>query len=151
MIRSLPQTGRPILVFSGGEPLKRPDIFDLAAAEATPSGCRTALATNGTLVDDTVARKIVEAGFRRVSISFDGPDAPTHDIFRGTGAFDKSIAGFKALRGRRNVDADQYHHRQAQFPQTRRNLPTGAGSGAPMRCTRSCWCRLDAACRWIRA
>jgi len=49
-------------------------------------------------VDAAVAAKIVAAGFRRVSISFDGPDAPTHDLFRGPGAFDKSIAGFKALR-----------------------------------------------------
>ncbi len=97
MIRSLPETGRPILVFSGGEPLKRPDIFELAAA-ATAVGLPTALATNGTLVDAAVAEKIVAAGFRRVSISFDGPDAPTHDFFRGPGAFEKSIAGFKALR-----------------------------------------------------
>ena len=97
MIRSLPETGRPILVFSGGEPLKRPDIFELAAA-ATAVGLPTALATNGTLVDAAVAGKIVAAGFRRVSISLDGPDAPTHDFFRGPGAFEKSIAGFKALR-----------------------------------------------------
>jgi heme b synthase len=97
MIRSLPETGRPILVFSGGEPLKRPDIFELAAA-ATAVGLPTALATNGTMVDAGMAEKIVAAGFRRVSISFDGPDAPTHDIFRGAGAFEKSIAGFKALR-----------------------------------------------------
>ncbi|MGD0768806.1 MAG: radical SAM protein [Tepidisphaeraceae bacterium] len=97
MIRSLPETGRPILVFSGGEPLKRPDIFELAAA-ATAVGLPTALATNGTLVDAAVAGKIVAAGFQRVSISFDGPDAPTHDFFRGAGAFEKSIAGFKALR-----------------------------------------------------
>ena len=58
MIRSLPETGRPILVFSGGEPLKRPDIFELAEA-ATAVGLPTALATNGTLVDAAVAAKIV--------------------------------------------------------------------------------------------
>ena len=97
MIRSLPETGRPILVFSGGEPLKRPDIFELAAA-AKAAGLPTALATNGTLVDAAVAKQIVAAGFQRVSISFDGPDAETHDFFRGAGTFDKSITGFKALR-----------------------------------------------------
>lgn len=97
MIRSLPETGQPILVFSGGEPLMRPDLFELAE-EARALGLPTALATNGTLVDDAMARKIVSAGFRRVSISFDGPDAPTHDLFRGPGAFDQSIAGFKSLR-----------------------------------------------------
>jgi radical SAM protein with 4Fe4S-binding SPASM domain len=96
-IRSLPETGNPILVFSGGEPLMRPDIFELAE-EASRVGLTTALATNGTMIDDLLARKIVDAGFRRVSISFDGPDAPTHDRFRGPGAFDKSVAGMKALR-----------------------------------------------------
>ncbi len=97
MIRSLPETGKPILVFSGGEPLMRPDIFELAH-EARAIGLPTALATNGTMIDETMAKNIVKAGFHRVSISFDGPDAPTHDIFRGDGAFEKSIAGFKLLR-----------------------------------------------------
>jgi len=97
MIRSLPETGRPILVFSGGEPLMRPDVFELADA-ARKVGLPTALATNGTTVNDDVAARIRDAGFRRVSISFDGPDAPTHDQFRGAGAFDASIAGFEALR-----------------------------------------------------
>jgi len=98
-IRTLPQTGKPILVFSGGEPMMRPDLFELAAI-ATGAGLPIALATNGTIMDDVLARRIVEVGFRRVSMSFDGPDAPTHDQFRGIeGAFDASIAGFKLLRG----------------------------------------------------
>ena len=96
-IRTLPETGRPILVFSGGEPLMRQDIWELARV-ATGVNIPIALATNGTIMDDSIARKVVDVGFRRVSISFDGPDAPTHDQFRGAGAFDKSIAGFKALR-----------------------------------------------------
>lgn len=96
-IRTLPDVGRPILVFSGGEPMMRPDIWELAA-EAARVEIPTALATNGTIMDDTIAAKVRDVGFRRVSISFDGPDAPTHDQFRGPGAFDKSIAGFKALR-----------------------------------------------------
>jgi len=98
MIRSLPETGRPILVFSGGEPMMRPDLFELAE-EAARVELPTALATNGTIMDDNVARRVVDVGFRRVSISFDGPDADTHDKFRGVdGAFDSSIAGFKLLR-----------------------------------------------------
>jgi radical SAM protein with 4Fe4S-binding SPASM domain len=97
MIRSLPQTGRPILVFSGGEPLMRADLFDLAE-EAKTAGLPTALATNGTTVDAAVAARIVGAGFHRVSISFDGPDAATHDIFRGSGAFEQAVAGFQLLR-----------------------------------------------------
>jgi len=98
MIRSLPQTGRPILVFSGGEPLMRPDVFDLAA-EAKNLGLPTALATNGTIMDDHLAKRAVDVGFRRVSISFDGPDAATHDRFRAIdGAFDASVKGFTLLR-----------------------------------------------------
>ena len=97
-IRTIPQTGsRPILVFSGGEPLMRPDLWELAE-EARRVGLPTALATNGTMVNDDVAWRVKHVGFRRVSISFDGPDAPTHDQFRGNGAFDQSIAGFRALR-----------------------------------------------------
>jgi AdoMet-dependent heme synthase len=97
-IRSLPETGRPILVFSGGEPMMRTDLFELAA-EAVRVGIPIALATNGTTVTgDPIARRIKDVGFRRVSVSFDGPDAQTHDQFRGPGAFDASINGFKALR-----------------------------------------------------
>src|SRR3954447_18435664 len=97
LIRSLPETGKPILVFSGGEPLMRPDVFELAE-EATRVDIPIALATNGTIMNEQVAAKVRDTGFKRVSISFDGPDAPTHDFFRGDGAFDASIAGFKLLR-----------------------------------------------------
>src|SRR4029450_11306033 len=62
MIRSLPQTGRPSLVFWGGEPLMRPDVFELADA-ARRVGLPTALATNGTTVNDEVATRIRDAGF----------------------------------------------------------------------------------------
>jgi AdoMet-dependent heme synthase len=97
-IRTIPATGKPILVFSGGEPLMRPDLWELAE-EARRIGLPTALATNGTLVDEDVAWRIKDVGFRRVSISFDGPDERTHDRFRGDGAFVQSIAGFRWLRG----------------------------------------------------
>jgi MoaA/NifB/PqqE/SkfB family radical SAM enzyme len=88
---------RPIFVLSGGEPLFRPDIFDIAR-HASDAGLIVALATNGTLIDADVARKIKASGIRRVSISFDGADAATHDIFRGKGAFDKSLAGMRYLQ-----------------------------------------------------
>ena len=88
----------PILVLSGGEPLYRPDIFQLARY-ATDKGLRVALATNGTLVTKEVAQKIVDAGVKRVSISLDGANAETHDSFRGIpGAFDAAIYGFKNLK-----------------------------------------------------
>jgi len=88
----------PILVLSGGEPLFRSDIFQLARY-GTDQGLRVALATNGTLVTKHVARMIVDSGVQRVAISLDGSDALTHDTFRGIpGAFDAAIAGFRNLK-----------------------------------------------------
>jgi len=99
LIRSLPETGKPIFVFSGGEPLMRPDIFDLAE-EVRKVGLPGALATNGTMLCEATAKTIIDVGIRRVSISFDGPDAETHDSFRGKGTFERSIAGLKLLRSK---------------------------------------------------
>jgi len=98
LIKQVSQSFLPILVLSGGEPLFRPDIFELSSYAAS-LGIRVALATNGTLVTQEIARKIVESGVRRVSISLDGADAPTHDAFRGLpGAFDAALRGFRNLR-----------------------------------------------------
>jgi AdoMet-dependent heme synthase len=88
---------RPVLVLSGGEPLMRPDIFTIARY-ATTAGLMVALATNGTMIDAATAIAIKESGVRRVSISFDGADGPTHDILRGAGAFERALAGTAALR-----------------------------------------------------
>ncbi|MDR4509908.1 MAG: radical SAM protein [Candidatus Brocadiaceae bacterium] len=97
-VDAVAEAGNPILVLSGGEPLFRPDIFEIAK-HAVSKGLSVAMATNGTLVDDTIAKKIVDAGIARVSISFDGADAKTHDEFRKLpGSFDMSIAGFKRLK-----------------------------------------------------
>jgi radical SAM protein with 4Fe4S-binding SPASM domain len=88
----------PILVLSGGEPLFRKDIFELARY-GTSKGLRVALATNGTLVTKQVVQKIVDGGVKRVAISLDGADAATHDTFRGIpGAFDAAITGFRNLK-----------------------------------------------------
>ena len=88
----------PILVLSGGEPLYRSDIFQLAS-HASGKGLRVALATNGTQVTKEVARMIVDAGVKRVSISLDGADSPTHDSFRGIpGAFDAAVQGLRNLK-----------------------------------------------------
>src|ERR1700690_879723 len=78
IIDEIAAVSNPILVLSGGEPLFRSDIFQLARY-ATDKGLRVALATNGTLVSKQVARKIVESGVKRVAISLDGCDALTHD------------------------------------------------------------------------
>ncbi len=98
IIRQIAGYANPILVLSGGEPLYRTDIFQLARY-GTDLGLRVALATNGTLVTKELARKIVDAGVKRVSISLDGANAEIHDSFRGIpGAFDAAIYGFRNLK-----------------------------------------------------
>ena len=90
----------PIFVISGGEPLMRPDIFDIARY-AAERGLRVALATNGTLIDDRMAGRIVDAGIRRVAVSLDGATAATHDAFRALpGSFDQAVRGIQRLRAR---------------------------------------------------
>ncbi|MGD2273068.1 MAG: radical SAM protein, partial [Desulfobacterales bacterium] len=88
---------RPILILSGGEPLIREDIFEISTY-AQESGLILALATNGTLIDAKTAKRIQKAGIRRVSVSFDGSDAPTHDALRGQGSFKKALKGINQLK-----------------------------------------------------
>ncbi|MDW8345142.1 MAG: radical SAM protein [Verrucomicrobiae bacterium] len=89
---------KPILVLSGGEPLFRPDIFEIAR-HARARGLPVALATNGTLINAQVARAIVEAGIQRVAISIDGADEQTHDAFRQQpGSLAAALAGFAQLK-----------------------------------------------------
>jgi radical SAM protein with 4Fe4S-binding SPASM domain len=97
-IDQIAELSNPILVLSGGEPIYRSDIFQLAQY-ASDKGLRVALATNGTLVTKDVAQKIVDCGIKRVSISLDGSNAETHDSFRGIpGSFDAAIYGFRNLK-----------------------------------------------------
>ena len=96
-VRHLAEFAKPILVLSGGEPLFRPDIFQIATC-ARDCGLPVALATNGTLIDEHLAHSIVESGIRRVAISIDGADETTHDSFRRQAG---SLAA--ALRGFRNL------------------------------------------------
>ncbi|HEX8989431.1 MAG TPA: heme d1 biosynthesis radical SAM protein NirJ [Rhodocyclaceae bacterium] len=87
----------PALILSGGEPLLRPDIFDIAR-RAKDMRFYTALSTNGTLIDDAQTARIAETGFDYVGISLDGL-AATHDKFRRkAGAFDASLAALRRCR-----------------------------------------------------
>lgn len=98
LIDAIRECGQPILVLTGGEPLLRSDVFDLATY-GTWRGLPMALATNGTLVTRETAKRIVASGFMRVSISLDGADADTHDRFRRVpGAFDSAVDGFIHLK-----------------------------------------------------
>jgi heme b synthase len=81
----------PVMVLSGGEPLLRHDVFDIASY-GTGLGMRMCLATNGTLVNQEVCGKIKESGIKMVSLSLDGASAEVHDNFRNQkGAFDGTM------------------------------------------------------------
>lgn len=82
---------QPVVVLSGGEPLTRKDVFEIAKY-GTGKGLRMCLATNGTLVTDDICGKIKQSGIRIVSLSLDGADETVHDDFRSEkGAFAGTI------------------------------------------------------------
>jgi heme b synthase len=99
LMDAIAEVAKPVFVLSGGEPLYRPDLFDIAEY-GVATGFRMALATNGTLVTDRVAARIADSGISRVAISLDGAVASTHDSFRGVpGAHSLALRALQALRG----------------------------------------------------
>ncbi|TCZ55999.1 heme d1 biosynthesis radical SAM protein NirJ [Roseicella aquatilis] len=91
--------GVPALILSGGEPLLRPDIFEISA-RAKALGFYVGLSTNGTAIDAPMADRIAGIGYDYVGISLDGLE-PTHDRFRRQpGAFAASLAGVRHCRER---------------------------------------------------
>lgn len=94
LITDLVDFGIPALLFSGGEPLVRKDIWELAD-HGKKLGLRMTLSTNGVLIDDKTAQKIKDIGFTYVGISLDGI-GEVNDKFRGKdGAFKKAMRGFQ--------------------------------------------------------
>ncbi|MGY6565897.1 MAG: heme d1 biosynthesis radical SAM protein NirJ [Halomonadaceae bacterium] len=87
----------PALILSGGEPLMRPDIFEISQ-KAKELGIYTGLSTNGTLIDESNIAQIAECGYDYVGISIDGLEA-THDEFRRRkGAFRESMHAVKLCK-----------------------------------------------------
>lgn len=97
VIVDLASFGCPVLLLSGGEPLMRDDIFELAHF-AINRGMRVVLSTNGTLIDMDTAKRLGEIGLSYVGISLDGL-RDYHDGFRGRpGAFDAAMSGVRNCR-----------------------------------------------------
>ena len=97
LIDDLAAFGVPVLLFSGGEPLIRPDLPELAAY-AVQHGMRAVISTNGTLIDGAMARTLKEIGLSYVGISIDGTEA-VNDRFRGVpGAYRKAMEGIRNCR-----------------------------------------------------
>jgi radical SAM protein len=108
--------GEPLMVFTGGDPLKRPDLYELIRY-SVKIGLRTNVTPSATpLLTASAIEEFKRAGVTRMAISLDGPDAASHDEFRGIpGTFD---AAMFALRHARDIGLDT----QLQTTVTRRNM-----------------------------
>ncbi|NLV27783.1 MAG: radical SAM protein [Methanomicrobiales archaeon] len=88
----------PLILLTGGEPLMRSDLYNIADY-AEKNGIKTALSSNGTLITPKVAEKIRDSAITYVGISLDGASAKMHDRFRNSpGAFDRTIQAFSACK-----------------------------------------------------
>lgn len=97
MLDDLAQMGVPVILFSGGEPLMRQDLPELAAY-AVSKGMRAVISTNGTLITAPIARELKEVGLSYVGISLDGMEA-VNDRFRGMdGAFQDALKGIESCQ-----------------------------------------------------
>ena len=95
LIGQIRDAGFKILILSGGEPLLRDDIFELASY-ANSNSLRPALGSNGTLISGKIAEKIVSSGISVVSISLDSATDKYHDDFRNSsGSWNKAVNGIK--------------------------------------------------------
>ena len=98
LLDQIKEVGDPIVILTGGEPLLRDDIFDIAAY-GTQLGLRMVMAPNGTLITPDIARQMKVSGIKRINVSLDGSTAETHDTFRGIeNAFDNAIQGIETAK-----------------------------------------------------
>ncbi len=98
LLDNIASFAKPIIILTGGEPMMRPDIYDIAAY-GHGLGLPMVMAPCGILIDDETAVKIVQSGIKRISISLDGATAESHDEFRGVeGAFEGTLAGLEAAK-----------------------------------------------------
>lgn len=98
LIDGIVRAGFKIMIFSGGEALMRPDIYELVAYAAS-QGLRPVFGTNGTLITAEVAQRLKDCGAAAMGISLDSLDAQKHDDFRGLeGAWEATVAGMRACR-----------------------------------------------------
>ncbi len=98
LIDTFPEVGEPIIIFTGGDPMMRADVYELIRY-ATDKGLRCVFSPNGTLITPETARKIRESGIQRCSISLDADNAQDHDTFRAVpGCFDASLRGIEHLK-----------------------------------------------------
>jgi heme b synthase len=98
LIDDIASFGQPVIILTGGEPLLREDIYEIASY-GTTRGLRMVIAPNGTLLDNLKTARLKTSGIQRVSISLDGATPESHDSFRRVdGAFAGALRGIETLR-----------------------------------------------------
>jgi radical SAM protein with 4Fe4S-binding SPASM domain len=98
LIDQICEVSRPLLILSGGEPLLRPDVYEIIRYGAS-KGLKMGLGSNGSLIDATAAKRLKDAGIETVSISLDSHIPEQHDEFRGvSGSWEKAVGAIKALQ-----------------------------------------------------
>jgi AdoMet-dependent heme synthase len=98
LLDQIAQVAKPIIILTGGEPLLREDIFEIAKY-GDAKGMRMVMAPNGTLVTPEIAAQMADSGIQRISVSLDGSSAESHDAFRGVpGAFEGALKGIANAR-----------------------------------------------------
>ena len=117
LIDGIVSFSKPVIIFTGGEPLLRKDIYDLASY-GTSRGLRMVISPNGTLLDAPKAARLKASGIQRVSISLDGATEESHDRFRQVeGAFAGALRGIQFLKEvglefQINTTVTQKNHRE---------------------------------------
>lgn len=98
VIDQIRAVGRPVVVLSGGEPLMRDDLCEIARY-GTEQGLRMVMGTSGYLLDRPMAARLREAGIRAAAISIDSVDPSVHNSFRGVrGAWEKAVSAIRNCR-----------------------------------------------------
>jgi heme b synthase len=98
LVDEIVETASPILILTGGEPLVRNDVFEIARY-ALKKGLKVVMGTNGTLLTPDIAARLASVPLSRIAISLDFPTAGLQDRFRGqSGAFEAALAGVRNAR-----------------------------------------------------
>jgi len=98
LLDQIAEVAKPIIILTGGEPLLRADIFEIARY-GTRKGLRMVMAVNGTLMTPDIAKKLAHAGIQRISVSLDGATSESHDTFRKVeGAFESTLKGIQLIK-----------------------------------------------------
>ena len=118
VITEIAHTGTRLLIFDGGEPLMRDDIYELIA-HAEDSGLQAMLGTNATLLSTEAAERIKKAGIKAIAISLHGSDAKSHDDFCGIeGSWERAMAGIHNITAAGipfQINTCIYRHNLTQF------------------------------------